>query len=334
MNFKEVYINSITTLNSSKIETPELEAGVIIYSVTGRDRAYLYAHGDDNISGDDISEISRRISLRISGMPLQYITGNQEFMSLDFKVSPDVLIPRRETEALVEHVTDRVKGEAGCGGITPLPPHATQAEGPVEKRTINILDLGTGSGCIALSLLHYIPGSRAVAVDISAPALKVAAENAVRLGLEDRVKFLLGDLFRACATLAPDEKMFDVIVSNPPYVSLMEMKTLSAGIRDHEPAVALLGGTEGLDFYRRILSECRPFMKRGSIVAFETGMGQAVKVAEMMEKAGCGNCNGGSSSNGSANLGRSGSVSRSMFTDIRIIPDLGGIGRVVSGVAV
>jgi release factor glutamine methyltransferase len=218
------------------------------------------------------------LSNRSEGMPVQYITGYQEFMSLDFDVQPGVLIPRQDTEILAETVI-------GCCRKN--------------REPATILDLGTGSGCIAVSLAYYLDECSVTAVDISEMALKIAYCNAVKNKVSERITFTAGNLFD---NLGPVK--FDVIVSNPPYARRHDIRTLQREVRDYEPVQALDGGEDGLWFYREIAGKAAGFLKPGGLLAFEVGYDQSDAVVQILEYD---------------------------YTDIAVIKDLAGINRVVSG---
>ncbi|MFA5157262.1 MAG: peptide chain release factor N(5)-glutamine methyltransferase [Candidatus Omnitrophota bacterium] len=220
------------------------EAEVLFSSVLNRSRMSLYIDRDKLLTKDESGAIAAALKRRISGEPLEYILGKTEFMGLEFKVSPAVLIPRPETEILVETVL------SCCIG------------GPCLK----ILDLGTGSGCIAVSLAKFLPDAEITAVDISKEALAIAAENA-RLN-NTKVNFMRSDLFSAL----PSSK-YDVIVSNPPYVSSGEITGLQPELK-HEPFIALAGGSDGLDFYRHIINVAPDHLEPAGLLIMEIGFGQ------------------------------------------------------------
>lgn len=282
MTIKEVMIKGSSLLKSANIETPAAEAGVLLCEVIKKNKAYLYAYDNYELKEEEVSAYFDAIEKRREGLPLQYITGHQEFMSLDFIVSPSVLIPRADTEILVERVIDWV--------------------GECKKDRVSILDIGTGSGCIAVSLAYYLKDSLVTAVDICGDALKIARINAEKAGVEERVAFVGSNLFDA---LKGREKAFDVIVSNPPYIAGDEISGLQREVRLHEPMKALYGGEDGLDFYRSITEGAIKFLKPGGLLAFEVGHTQAYDVARLMENR---------------------------FERIRVFKDLSQIDRVVMGV--
>lgn len=201
------------------------------------------------------------VKQRGDNQPLHYLLGEKEFMSLTFKVSPAVLIPRWDTEILVEEAIKTMQ----------------------EKKNPRILDLGTGSGAIALSLAYYLPSAEVVATDLSREALEIAQENAVNFGVQPRVRLLWGDLF---APLAQGEK-FDLIASNPPYISLEEMNNLPRDVQK-EPVLALAGGQDGLDYYRKIAAGVRDFLAPGGYLLLEIGWQQGAAVRGILQQRGFG----------------------------------------------
>jgi len=288
MTIKGALSEGIRILKEADIEAPAVDAGAVMCHVLGCDRVYLYTKGDMEVPEDILGEFFRMVGMRAKGMPLSYITGRKEFMSLSFKVTPDTLIPRPETEILVESVIEQAKKWQGF--------HTG------EGMDLRILDIGTGSGCIAVSLAYYIKAKcRITAVDISEKALEVAEENALQNGVRQKIEFRESDLF---SCLDRGREKYDIIVSNPPYIAEDEIQRLQREVRDYEPALALNGGRDGLDFYKRITAEAPEFLKPGGMLFLEAGYGQAHIIAEMMRKK---------------------------FNDIRIIPDLSHIDRVVTG---
>jgi release factor glutamine methyltransferase len=227
------------------------EAELLFSEILNCDRMSLYLNKEYILDKDKSVLISSALKRRISAEPIQYILGKTEFMGLEFRVNPDVLIPRPETEILVETAIKYVRRLPGC-----------------QASSLNILEVGTGSGCIAISLAKFILNAEVTAVDISAEALMVAAENA-RLN-RVKINFIQSDLFNSCG-LQP--RTCDLIVSNPPYVRTEEIKHLQPEI-GYEPAIALDGGEDGLDFYGRIISGSAPYLKKGGFLIMEIGIGQ------------------------------------------------------------
>ncbi|HHX17874.1 MAG TPA: peptide chain release factor N(5)-glutamine methyltransferase [Clostridium sp.] len=291
MLLKDVLAQGVNILNSSGNETPVFEAGVILCHVLKCQKVFLYSHDDYQLNEREYREYIEAVSKRTNGMPLQYITGHQEFMSLDFKVTSDVLIPRQDTEILVETVLEYTK--------------------PIKEETIDILDIGTGSGCIAVSLARYIKKSKVVAIDISQKALNIAKYNAEKNNVIDKMNFVCGDIFTGLENILNkyneyknNKKKFDVIVSNPPYIPSDEIASLEKQVKDFEPLKALNGGNDGLDFYKFIIEDAACFLKKQGALALEVGINQAIDVLKLMQEK---------------------------YHNIKIVKDLSGIERVVMG---
>ena len=243
-----------------KVPSPYLDAEYILAHILRCQRMDLLIHPDRTLKDDEIEQFNACIERRGRREPLQYITGEVEFRGFLFKVSRDVLIPRPETELLVDEVIKSVR----IKGAT-------------------VLDLCTGSGCIAVCIARELNDSRVYAVDMSDGALAVARENAIRNVVGERITFLSGDLFGAIDPLNLKGKL-DIIVSNPPYVSAEEMGELEPEIRDYEPASALYGGEDGLDFYRRIIRESPYYLADGGYLVMEMGYRQAWRIKCLLEK--------------------------------------------------
>ena len=239
------------------------EAGSLLAHVLKRDRSFMLSHAEDAV-GEEQSEIFRLyLQRRAEGEPLQYITGHQEFFGLDFEVNRSVLIPRPETELLIETV---------------LKLFATVDKAPL------ICDVGTGSGCIAITLVHELPQSRAVALDISPEALAVAERNAARHSVGDRIRFLESDCFAALNEQGAQQLPFDLIVSNPPYVENGAIAGLQREVRNFEPHTALVAGDDGLRVIRRLLSDAGSFLKTGGFFLFEIGFNQGAAVEQLLDR--------------------------------------------------
>lgn len=229
--------------------TPRLDAEILLAHARRCRRIELYAAYDDVLS-DEVRKVMRElVQRRAQAEPVAYLVGHREFFSLDFVVNKSVLIPRPDTETLVMEALGRIKG-------LPSP---------------RVLDLCTGSGCVAIAIAKNYPAARVVATDISPEALAVATENATRLGVADRVEFHQGDLFEAI----PGDSRFDVIVSNPPYITTAEMGELQPDVRLHEPALALDGGPDGLGHLRRIVSVAAAWLVPGGWLLLEMDPSQA-----------------------------------------------------------
>jgi len=286
MTIRDALRKGTDIIKSAGIETPTLEAGVILCHVLGCDKIYIYTHGDAELHPSQEKKYFELLEKRTSGVPVQHITGCQEFMSLPFKVNEHVLIPRQDTEILVEAVMDWVKNQKRQ-----------------IRDEIKIMDIGTGSGCIAVSLAYYIENSVITAIDISEMALKTAKLNAEANNVADRITFVHSNLFKDIPNEHPD-RMYDIIVSNPPYIPTEDIKHLQKEVRCFDPIAALDGGQDGLEFYRAIIDGVNDFLKPGGLLALEVGFGQADDVAALM--------------NGK-------------FEDIRKKKDLSGTERVVLG---
>ena len=262
------------------VEDPRLEAELLLAHVLGIRRLDLYLQFERPLEPDEVSAYREALRRRGRREPLQYITGEAAFRELVLRVDPRVLIPRPETEILVgavlawaadrdeeaEEPAGEAGGEAGGG----------------ESRGLTALDVGTGSGAIALSLLTEGPFARVVATDVSTDALEVARENAARCGVADRLELRAGALWAPVG----DGERFDVIVANPPYVAESERETLMPEVVEHEPAVALFSGADGLDLVRELVAGAGERLEPGGLLAMELGLGQAPVVAELVEAAG------------------------------------------------
>lgn len=241
------------------IENPRLDAEVLLGAVLGKDRMYLYVHFDEPLEPAELAVFRSHVKERAAHVPLAYVLGRREFMGLDFRVTRDTLIPRPDTELLVQCAVDFLRARAAEGGDE----HS-------------VADIGTGTGAIALSVLHYTEGTRVDAVDISPAAAEVARENAERLGLAERIEVHVGDL---TAPLAGHS--YDVILSNPPYIPTADIATLMPEVRSYEPHLALDGGTDGLNIYRRLMADAPALLKEGGAIAVEVGIDEAAAVAAL-----------------------------------------------------
>jgi release factor glutamine methyltransferase len=239
------------------IDNPRLDADVLLSFLLGKDRLYLYVHFEQPMQQEELAAYREMVKRRAARTPVAYITGRKEFMGLEFHVSPAVLIPRPDTEVLVEAAAARL----------------------TEIKDGMILDVGTGSGAVLVGTLARTPDCLGMATDISAAALAVARANADRLLNPGQARFCQADLFPGEAVL------FDAILSNPPYITVAEMATLSPEVLQ-EPELALCGGADGLEFYRRLVAGGLSRLKLDGFMAVEVGAGQAMTVAELAEQAG------------------------------------------------
>jgi release factor glutamine methyltransferase len=232
------------------------DAALLLLHTLGIDRPTLIAHPERTLDRTQQAAYQRLIERRLRFEPIQYILGQAEFYGLTLRVTPAVLIPRPETELLVEAVIERL-------------PH---------DQPQRVADIGTGSGAIAIAIAHAVPQSFVTALDLSPEALALARENAQAHALEARIRFLVSDLLTAVANEAP----FDAILSNPPYVPLEDAPTLHPQVRDHEPSLALYAGAEGLDLYRRIIPQAFALLKPNGLLALEIGHGQREAIAALL----------------------------------------------------
>ena len=241
------------------VDNPRLDAELLLCHVLGKDRVYLYVHFDQPLQKEELAAFRALVKQRASRTPVAYILGEKGFMGLTFFVSPAVLIPRPETELLVEAVLETIKS--------------------LDKP--RILDLGAGSGAIIVSLLAHCPAAEGVAVDLSADALAVAAKNAAGNEVRDRLTLLQGDLFAPVDAKAT----FDVIVSNPPYIPAADVDELAPEVKK-EPRLALDGGCDGLDYYRRLATDAPAHSRIGTLLALEIGIHQHETVPALLTAAG------------------------------------------------
>lgn len=273
MNYRKLYETGKDRLEKAGIQEAALDARLLLEEVCRTDRNTLLVHGDRAVTEEEETQFRIFIERRSTHEPPQQITGWQEFMGLRFSVTEDVLVPRQDTETLVEEVMRYLRDG------------------------MEILDVCTGSGCILLSLLRYSNGCRGVGCDISEKALAVAGQNAKELGIS--AQFIQSDLFESI------EGRFEYIVSNPPYIRKDMIPTLMEEVRDHEPLIALDGGEDGLDFYRKITREATEHLYSGGMLFFEIGYDQGEAVKLLMEEEG--------------------------YEEVTVSQDLAGLDRVVYG---
>ncbi|WP_298711845.1 peptide chain release factor N(5)-glutamine methyltransferase [uncultured Veillonella sp.] len=245
---------------SKEMDTPRLDGEVLLSHVLGKDRIYLYTHYDQPLIQEELDAFRPLVQQRVKGYSVASITGKKDFMGLTFKVNDKVLIPRPDTETLIEHIL----------GTYP------------EDSNMRILDVCTGPGTILLSLLHYLPNAVGVGLDISTDALPLARENRESFNLTERVQFNESDMFSA---LRGKNEKFDLIVSNPPYIRTGDAKMLSLDVLN-EPHIALFGGEDGLKFYRILAKECGSYLNTNGRVAFEVGFDQAEEVGALLQETG------------------------------------------------
>lgn len=269
------------------IESPRLDAEVLLAHVLEKQRIYLYVHFDEPLQPAELAAYREMIKQRVLRVPVAQILGEKEFMGLTFKVTADTLVPRPDTEILVQAAVERLKamkGEAKApedealadGEEASSAANRDEAAVDVSQEPLRIADIGTGSGAICLSVLRYLAGTVADTVDISPAARAVAEENAASLGLQDRVTFHTGDLLQPLVGMT-----FAAILSNPPYIPEADIAGLVPEVRLKEPHTALSGGQDGLDFYRRLAKEAPAMLVPGGFMAFEVGIHQAEPVAAL-----------------------------------------------------
>lgn len=268
------------------IETASIDAHLLMEKVINQNKLYMIMNKNDLLSSDQVAVFTDFVARRVLGEPAQYIVESQEFMGLEFYVNKHVLIPRSDTEPLVEeliHLARDIK----------------RTDGP-----LRILDIGTGSGAITLSLANYIEDVFVTSVDISMDAIGVAKINAESIDVKDKVEFINSDLFEA---LVEDKYYdeFDIIVSNPPYIPSGDIPDLQVEVSVHEPRLALDGGLSGYDLYKRIIDDGYKYLKDGGVLAFEVGYNQAEEIKKMLRA--------------------------SNYDKIRFVNDLSGIQRIVIG---
>ena len=290
MNIRAALKEGLAQLREAHVPSYTLAAELLLLHVLGRDRAWLYAHPEAELAPDDAQRLTALLSRRAAGEPTQHLTGKQEFWGLEFEVTPDVLIPRPETEHLVEVALDRL----AVREIRASRPPKMQGAG------LLIADVGTGSGCLAVTLAKELPGATIFATDVSAAALAVARRNAERHGVAPRIHFIECHLLDALTPSFPpssvgarhavpapsgpprvtnhesqvtnhEPRLLDLIICNPPYIGRREAPTLPREVREHEPALALYGGEEGYELYADLISQAAARLKPGGLLVLELG---------------------------------------------------------------
>lgn len=280
MKYRELYDLGVNQLLKAQIFDAKIDARLLLEFVCKTDRNALFLNAEMEIDNDEVKRYLDFIAKRMKHIPLQYLTGEQDFMGLTFEVNENVLIPRQDTECLVEVVLKHLHDG------------------------MHIMDMCTGSGCILISLMHYTNDCHGVGVDLSEKALQVAKRNAEKLASNEvsemvDIRFIQSDLFEKV------EGKYDVIVSNPPYIKTEVIDTLMPEVKEFEPMMALDGMTDGLFFYRKIVSEAKKYFNRGGQLFFEIGYDQGQEVSELMKRSG--------------------------YIDVVIAQDLAGLDRVVYG---
>ena len=276
-NIAEILREAAEILGANGVSEPRREAASLLTFAIEKDRTFLVAHPEYELSGTEETTFRSFLKRRAEREPLQYVTGRQEFYGLEFIVTPDVLIPRPETETIVENALE-ILSRAGVNA--------------------SFCEIGIGSGCISVSILHELETARGIGLDVSENALKIAGKNAEKHSVTDRLKFTVSDVFDQLS----DEK-FDLIISNPPYISADEMKTLQREVQDFEPRTALTDNGDGFSIIEKIITDAPHYLKENGFLLLEIGFGQAKKVAAMFDAQ--------------------------IWQAVEILPDLQGIARTV-----
>ena len=285
MDVRTALKQGIAQLRDADVPSFTLAAELLLLHTLRRNRTWLYAHPEESLSEAEAQAFSSLLARRAAGEPTQHLTGTQEFWGLAFEVTPDVLIPRPETEHLIEVALDRLAlREIHAGRKQTL-----TGEG------LLIADIGTGSGCIAIALAKELPGARIIATDVSAAALAIAQRNAAKHAVADRIHFVETNLLtnvnvpldnqllgQAGETIVSSQ-LFDLIVSNPPYVGRREQDTLMREVRDHEPELALYGGDEGYEFYAPLIAQAADSLKPGGLLVLELGHNSLSAVQPLLD---------------------------------------------------
>ncbi|MCI0620113.1 MAG: peptide chain release factor N(5)-glutamine methyltransferase [Acidobacteria bacterium] len=259
MKIHEAIVLATERLEEAAVPGARLNAERLLAFELGQDRSYLLSHFQELITDSCLESFCARIECRRRGTPLQYLLGRQEFRGLEFEVTPDVLIPRPETELLVETALERF---------------------PIGEP--RIADVGTGSGCIAVAVANAMLGARLFATDLSEAALKIARRNASRHSVSERIQFLQGDLLLPLEPLDLEEKL-DCVLSNPPYVAERDLPALQKEVREWEPRMALVGGPSGLDIYKRLLPQALRFLKPGGTLIMEIGYNMQATITGLFD---------------------------------------------------
>jgi release factor glutamine methyltransferase len=297
MRLKQALDSAVSRLEENAVGSPRMNAELLLMFTLSCDRAYLYAHPERELTAPELTRYDETLVERSRGVPAQYITGHQEFWGLDLVVSPAVLIPRPETEHIVETVLALARGDS------PLRPNMTgRGTGLADQEDpdcpLRMVDVGTGSGCIALALATELPRAEIWATDISPAALEIARANAARLQLAERVCFRQGDLLEG---MAPPEARFDFVISNPPYVGEGEADKLQREVKKFEPKEAVFAGAQGLDVFVRLIPQACHFLRPGGWLVMEMGYSQEEPVRALLSE----------------------------WREVQVVPDLQGILRVI-----
>ena len=276
----------VQKLERANVPSASLAAELLLMHGLGRDRTFLYAHPESPVDPTQLEKFNSLINKRAAGTPTQYLTGRQEFWGMDFEVTPDVLIPRPETEHLIEVALARI-GESR------------------RNNPLRIADVGTGSGCIAVALAKEFPNANIFATDISSAALKIAERSATRHNFKDRIRFTECNLLEGI----PEHPPLNVVVSNPPYIARKDAASLPIDVREHEPAIALFAGEDGMEIYPPLIAQAKTHLAEGGLLVLELGLGLFESVSDFLE-------------------------ARTGWTRVSATEDLAGIVRVISAVRI
>ncbi len=302
MDIRAALKDAMHRLREGGVLSHTLAAELLLMHVTGRERVWLYAHHEETLTPEQEQSYFELIARRIAGTPTQYLTGKQEFWGLEFEVAPGVLIPRPETEHVVEVALERFSVKHGHSFAR------NTSLGAASGGALRIADVGTGSGCLAVALAKEFPEATVIATDISSAALVIARRNADRHGVASRIEFhecsLLDDFLSPLATHHLPLS-FDLIVSNPPYIAREDSSELPREVRDHEPHQALFGGSHGAEIYVPLIAQAAQLLRRGGIFVCEIGFGALDRVFPLL-------------------------ADNSLWTAVNITHDLAGIPRVLS----
>ena len=267
--------HGVEQLRAANVPSHTLAAELLLLHVTSRDRAWLYSHPEEILSDSAAEAYFALLSRRAAGVPTQHLTGRQEFWGLELEVSPDVLIPRPETEHLIEVALDRLAVREIRAGRPPL----------LHGENVTLVDVGTGSGCIAIALAKELPSATIYATDISEPALEIARRNAARHGFSDRTQFTKSNLLQSFSShgVPTAPLSFDLIISNPPYIGLQEAASLPIEVREHEPHMALFGGEAGYELYGALIPQAAMHLKPGGLLVLELGFNSLSAVEPLLD---------------------------------------------------
>ena len=270
--------DAIAQLEHEHVPSAALAAELLLMHTLGRDRAWIYAHSEHELDTAAREKYFSLVTRRSNGVPTQYLTGHQEFWGLEFEVTPDVLIPRPETEHVIEVALERLCVSRESPGSL-----HRQQDG---QQGFRIADVGTGSGCIAIALAHELPAAHFMATDISAAALKVAGRNAARHHVTSRVEFIECNMLDGLYQRSPAGHPFahlDLIAGNPPYIARRDAQTLAREVREHEPEVALYGGETGVELYAPLIAQASRLLKPGGFLVLELGQDSANHVSRLLD---------------------------------------------------